>query len=201
MPDPGLTLSPNSPLNGFHEDFGAVKLSEISGRSLVSVAVPAGGEREISEKIGASFETTIPPVGASRWAGDGQAQLLGMQRDQFFILFASDEKNPLGALRASLADTGYYTDQSDSWAMLSIEGEMSRDCLARICPLDLHCETFLEGQVARTVMEHLAVIILRTGRDDFLLLSPRSSAGSFLHAVLTSVKNVIGHRPPEPHLS
>ena len=39
-------------------------------------------------------------------------------------------------------------------------------------------------------MEHLSVIILRDGADSFLLMSPRSSARSFLHAVELSVVNV-----------
>ena len=43
---------------------------------------------------------------------------------------------------------------------------------------------------ARTVMEHLGVLILRTGEDDYLLLSASSSAKSFLHAVEVSLTNV-----------
>jgi sarcosine oxidase subunit gamma len=43
----------------------------------------------------------------------------------------------------------------------------------------------------RTVMEHLGVLILRTGDDAFMLLSASSSAKSFLHALETSVANVL----------
>ena len=39
-------------------------------------------------------------------------------------------------------------------------------------------------------MEHLGTIIIRTEQDTFLLLSASSSAGSFLHAVETSIRNV-----------
>ena len=39
-------------------------------------------------------------------------------------------------------------------------------------------------------MEHLGVLIMRTGEDRFLLLSASSSAGSFLHAVETAIKSV-----------
>jgi sarcosine oxidase subunit gamma len=75
--------------------------------------------------------------------------------------------------------------------MLRVSGPKSRIALERICPLDLHPSTFPQGRVARTLMEHLGVIILHEGPDTYLLLSARSSAGSFLHAVETSVRNVV----------
>ena len=77
-----------------------------------------------------------------------------------------------------------------------------RDQVRRICEgfpgsywqdLDeksLYPDAFVEGAAARTVMEHLGVLILRTGPDAYLLLSASSSAGSFLHAVETSLVNV-----------
>jgi sarcosine oxidase subunit gamma len=39
-------------------------------------------------------------------------------------------------------------------------------------------------------MEHLGVLILRSGDDEYLLLSASSSARSFLHAVETSLRNI-----------
>ena len=77
------------------------------------------------------------------------------------------------------------------WVMLEISGPKSREALARLCTLDLHADTFAEGEVARTMMEHLGVIILRNAPDSFILLSARSSAKSFLHAVETSIDNIM----------
>ena len=71
-----------------------------------------------------------------------------------------------------------------------MSGTGVRVALERICPLDLDDQAFPEGRVARTAMEHLSVIILRDGPDSFLLMSPRSSARSFRHAVELSVENV-----------
>jgi sarcosine oxidase subunit gamma len=62
--------------------------------------------------------------------------------------------------------------------------------LERICPIDLHPQAFAVGAVARTLMDHLNVIILREGGDTFLLMSARSSARSFWHAVETSIRNI-----------
>ena len=82
------------------------------------------------------------------------------------------------------------TLQSDNWVGVRISGTRSRDALERICPLDLHPDVFGIDQVARTVMEHLGVIILREDKDSFLMLSASSSAKSFLHAIETSIHNV-----------
>ena len=51
-------------------------------------------------------------------------------------------------------------------------------------------EAFGDGRVARTVMEHLGVIIHRESDGTYLLMSASSSAESFLHAVETSIKYV-----------
>ena len=110
-----------------------------------------------------------------------------------FILFeAPDPDRAAETVGDALGPAAYVTDQSDSWAMLRIAGAGARAALERICMLDLDAAAFPEGRVARTVMEHLAAIILRDGPDSFLLMSPRSSARSFLHAVELSVENVSG---------
>ena len=114
-----------------------------------------------------------------------------MQPDQVFILFAPPHPDrAVETVRAALGPAAYVTDQSDSWAMLRIAGAGIRAALERICPLDLDDEVFPQGRVARTAMEHLSAIILRDGEDSFLLMSPRSSARSFLHAVELSAENV-----------
>lgn len=84
----------------------------------------------------------------------------------------------------------FLNDQSDSWMMLRMSGTRCRQALERICPLDLHPDMFELDDVARTVMEHLSVVILRESEDGFLLLSPRSSARSFVHEIEVSVTNV-----------
>ena len=76
------------------------------------------------------------------------------------------------------------------WVALDISGPKARDALERICPIDLHDDAFAIMDLARTTMEHLGVIILRTDEERWRLLSASSSARSFLHALETSVKNV-----------
>ena len=188
-----FALEPRAPLGGYAETLGRVTLAEATGLALVSAAVPNGGDEAFAAALAEGLGAARPAAGDSV-AGDRYgARLLGMQPDQLFILFeAPDPGRAAETVADALGPAAYVTDQSDSWAMLRIAGAGVRAALERICMLDLDDAAFPEGRVARTVMEHLAVIVLRDGPDSFLLTSPRSSAGSFLHAVEVSVENTAG---------
>ena len=188
-----FALEPRAPLGGYAETLGRVTLAEATGLALVSAAVPNGGDEAFAAALAEGLGAARPAAGDSV-AGDRYgARLLGMQPDQLFILFeAPDPGRAAETVADALGPAAYVTDQSDSWAMLRIAGAGVRAALERICMLDLDDAAFPEGRVARTVMEHLAVIVLRDGPDSFLLMSPRSSAGSFLHAVEVSVENTAG---------
>ena len=186
-----FALAVRTPLDGYARTFGGVTLAEVSGPSLVSAAVPQGGDDAFAAGLAEGFGAGRPETGSSAAGNKFGARVLGMQPDQMFILFEPpDPDRPAETAAAALGGAGYVTDQTDSWAMLRIAGTGVRAALERICMLDLDGAAFPEGRVARTVMEHLAVIILRDGADSFLLMSPRSSARSFLHAVELSVANV-----------
>ena len=184
-------LAPRSPLDGHARTVGTVSLAEIVDLALVSAAVPQGGDDAFAAALANGFGAARPATGASTLGDRHAARILGMQPDQVFILFAPPHPNrAVETARAAFGPAAYVTDQSDGWAMLRIEGTGVRAVLERICPLDLGEEAFPQGRVSRTAMEHLSVIVLRDGGDSFLLMSPRSSARSFLHAVELSVANV-----------
>ena len=194
MSDPAFgALTARAPLGGYAETFGAIALAEETGLALVSAAVPQGGDAAFATALADGFAASRPAIGDTAAGGRYGARILGMQPDQMFILFEPpDRDRPAETVAGALGAAAYVTDQSDSWAMLRIAGAGVRSALERICPLDLDDAAFPEGKVARTAMEHLSVIILRDGADSFLLMSPRSSARSFLHAVELSVENVSG---------
>ena len=188
-----FALTARTPLDGYAGTFSGVTLAEAAGLSLVSAAVPQGGDDAFAAALAEGFGASRPSPGDSAPGDRLGTRILGMQPDQLFILFeAPDPDRAVETVSAALGPAAYVTDQSDSWAMLRIEGRGVRAALERLCMLDLDDATFPEGRVARTVMEHLAVIILRDGADSFLLMSPRSSARSFLHAVEQSVAAVSG---------
>ncbi len=184
------TLHATSALNGFHQTWDGVELSEVTNKALVSIAVPLKGEAQFQTAMKKAFEADVPETGASSFSKDKSKQFLGLQKDQLFAVFDREDDYPTSVISEALSDKGYYTDQSDSWVVLRLQGIKCRKALERICPLNLHQDVFAINEVARTTMEHLAAIIVRDDKDSFILMSPRSSAHSFLHAIETSVKNI-----------
>ncbi len=185
------TLMASSPLDGFQKQFTNVALAEVLGHALVSIAVPLHSRAALEDAVTKVFGTSLPTCGTSTLSKDGSNRLLGMQPDHVFALFDYGGNDPVGAVKALLGNAGYYTDQSDSWVMLRMSGPLATTALERICPLDLASEVFAPNRVARTVMEHLGVIVLCEGHDNYFLMSPRSSARSFLHALEISIENVL----------
>jgi len=183
-------LREKAPLVGVSKTFDGLEFSEITDKALVSVATPLGGAKKLIDAMKKSYKAALPKIGSSTSSNDGKVHFLGLQSDQMFVLFDRAGDDCVGHVAKKLGNAGYYSDQSDGWVMVAIAGQQSRTALARICPLDLHKESFVEGAVGRTVMEHLGVIIYRSGPDEFIILSPRSSALSLLHAIETSALNI-----------
>lgn len=187
MPDFTLTSAP--PLAGYDQGFGNVMLKAPADLALVSIALPLGAENAAEKAVKAAYGVALPGMGKSVRAADG-ARLIRMTPDQAFVLFTRATPDAERVVADKLGGHVYTTDQTDVWVGLEISGPSSRAALERICPLDLHPDAFAMDDAQRTVMEHLGVLILRTGPDTFLLLSASSSANSFLHALETSIRNV-----------
>jgi len=187
---PSLQLTAEPLLGGFEERFGGTDLVELTDLAIVSIAIPLGGDAALAAALSKTYGTDMPAPGRSVISTDGQTRFLWTARDQLFALFEDGSPNAAADVKKNLGDTGYVTLQSDNWVALRLSGEKARDALERICPIDLHPTTFAEGHVARTMMEHMGVFILRDDLNAFLLLSASSSAETFLHAVKTSVQNV-----------
>nr|WP_258571055.1 sarcosine oxidase subunit gamma family protein [Flavimaribacter sediminis] len=137
-----------------------------------------------------SLDLKLPFVGNTARVETRDLLVLSLQSDQIFVLFPQTGHRPDLEIAEIAGDQGSVTDQSDGWALLRVSGPGSRTALERICMLDLHPDIFTVGAVARTVMEHLGMIIHRNDEHSFLLMSARSSAEFFAHAVVTSAENV-----------
>lgn len=189
MPD--FTLAAAPALGAYDRTFGGVRLRELVDLALVSIALPRGGEAAAEQATLAAFQARLPVLGQSALSRDGSQRLLRLGRDQLFVLFTRDTPDAETIIANRLNGAAYTTDQSDVWVGLELSGANARRALERICPIDLHPAAFAQGSVARTAMEHLGTLIVRSGTDVFVLMSARSSAGSFLHAVETSIRNAI----------
>lgn len=183
------TLISAQPLAGYDETIGGIRLHAPADLALVSVALPLGGEAAALKAVRAAYGTDLPDPGKSAVAKDG-VRLVRLGPDQGFVIFTHPTPDAEDVVAGKLKGKAYTTDQTDVWTGLAIEGARARTALERICPLDLHPDAFAVDDAARTVMEHLGVLIIRTEANGYLLLSASSSANSFLHAIETSIHNV-----------
>ena len=186
MPDFTLTAAP--PLAGYNRSFGDIRLSAPKDLAIVSIALPLGGEEAAQKAIKSAFGAALPDVGMSVVAKDTRLMRLGL--DQAFVVMTREAPDAEPYVAAKLKGAAYTTDQTDAWCALEVSGSGACRALERICPVDLHPDAFKVDAFARTVMEHMGAIVMRTGEDAYLLLSASSSARSFAHAVEVSAKNV-----------
>ena len=185
-----LMLTRQSPLSELEFDFGEVAVAELVSRAIVSIATPYGGGENLSKAVASSLKTEIPAIGKSTTSNINSAFLLGIQQGQMFLLFDYSGNNAVNYLPIEIRDAGYLTDQSDSWVMISIFGPKARTALQQTCSVDLHSSNFYERAVIRTVMANLSTIIVCEGENTFLVMSPRSSAKSFIKVLETSIRNL-----------
>ena len=180
-------------LGGFQKDYDTVMIKEVTNRAIASLAIPFGGETKAEKAIKSAVTLNLPEVGMSTQSKDGTTTLLRLGKDQLFCLMEgkSDGHAAYVALAKKFADDVYTTDQSDVWVSLTLSGPDSLRTLERICPINLHPDKFAVGAVARTTMEHLGTIIYHNSEAEYALMSASSSARSFLHAIQTSIENVL----------
>ncbi len=80
-------------------------------------------------------------------------------------------------------------DQSDGWAALRLGGEV-RGVLARLCPLDLRERSFPVGMAARSLLNQVGILLVRVSEGEWLLLAPRSMAGTVLEELSRAARNL-----------
>ena len=185
-----FTLTAKPVLIEFNQDKSA-KIGEVTGKALVSIAIPLDGKGRLQKSITKAWGLNIPVPGTSADNRNALVRLIGLQQDQLLAVLDYDGDRAVQEVASKLGDCGYYTDQSDSWVMIRLSGSLSRRALERICPINLHPDVFKVGHVARTSMEHVGTIILREDKDSYILMGMRSFGASLLHAVETSVRYIL----------
>ncbi len=178
-----ITLT-SSPVLGVDLMIGANRIVEHDDLALVSVAIPLGGAPRLAQALKEGWSLKMPDARQSSVSGNMRA--IQTAPDQMMLIFPHSGPGANNVVRKKLNGAGYTTEQTDNWVVLEVSGPDTRMALERICPVDLHPDTFVVENAARTAMEHLGVWILRIGSDTYLLMSPSSSAQSFLHAIETS---------------
>lgn len=184
-----FTLTPRPLLDGANLSLGENRIVERDDLALVSVATPQGGETALAEALARAWSLSMP--GPTRSTLQGEIRAVRSTPDQMMLVFPHSTPDARGWVQKNLGGTGYFTEQTDVWAVLDISGPDTMTALERICPLDLDDLVFPIDASARTMMAHLGAMIIRLEHNRFLLLSASSSAASFLNAVETSFRNVL----------
>ena len=184
-----FTLTSEPPLAGTDMRLAGVRLWAPADLAVVSIALPLGQEAAAGGAIETAYGAALPEIGKSVVAAE-ETRLVRLAPDLVFAVFRRATPDAEHHVAERLQGAAYSTDQTDIWVALALSGAGARRGLERICPIDLHPDAFALNDAARTVMEHLGVLILRIGADEYLLLSAASSAHSFLHALETSLRNI-----------
>ena len=62
--------------------------------------------------------------------------------------------------------------------------------LARLVPIDLSPAVFKQGHSARSLLQHIHISITRVSKDGFLILAPRSMAGTLIKDLKSAMQTV-----------
>jgi len=151
---------------------GDVTVAEVAAGSLTSVAPFKGQKTAVShalkDQVGAGLPAMGRRTGAVTWFGHG-------------VWMVAGAVSPKGAA---------VTDQSDAWVVVEVQGAGAEDVLARLVPVDLRASVFKKNHVAKTMLAHMSVTIIRTGPDRFEIMAMRSMARTLVHDLETAMRGV-----------
>ncbi len=159
---------------------GAATLREADLGNITSLAAPKQGEAALSEALKAAHGMALPKD--NRSTGSSKARAIWFDHRHVLLLGPP----PDGTLAAHAA----LTDQSDGWAVVQLEGEAARACLARLVPVDVSETALKRGGTQRTSLHHMAVSITRVGAQTFQIMALRSMAKTLVHDLKTAMESV-----------
>ena len=161
-------LIAKSALEGRSLTTGGVTLAEADPGPITSIAVFPGHAKALAKGLKALGLTFPAPNSFTERNG---ARIVWTGRDQAFLLGAAPPALEGAAL----------TDQTDGWTLLALSGAGVADVLARLVPVDMRAAAFPVGRAIRTQLNHMNVVILRTGDQAVEILVFRSMARTAWH--------------------
>jgi sarcosine oxidase subunit gamma len=156
---------------------GTCRLTEVTPPVMSLLAPLPGAAPAVEAALQAAHGLGWPAPGETRRAGT--AQILWFGRET--ALLCGVEPG------ADLGSHALVTDQSDSWAIVLLEGEAADDVLARLVPVDLR--SLSHGGILRTMLGHMNVAIERR-ETGFAVFGFRSMAGTLVHEIADAMGSV-----------
>ena len=137
---------------------------------------------KMKKAVKAATGQAMPDIG--RFHGDGNKGVAWMSPDELLVVVPYDSVDEaMAQIDKALADSHYLAaDVSDARSVFTVSGKGARDVLARVCPVDLHPDSFGPGQFRRTRMAQVAAAFwLHDGGFDIVCFR---SVGDYAHDLL-----------------
>lgn len=170
-------LIAKSALQGRTLTAGTVTLAEVDVGPITSIAVFPGGAKAVAKGLKVLGLAMPEP---NTFVEKKGARIVWTGRDQAFLI----------GVAAPGLEAAAVTDQTDGWAVLSVSGAGVADVLARWVPVDVRLAAFPVGRAVRTQLNHMNVVILRSGDHAFEIIVFRSMARTAWHEVETAMHMV-----------
>ena len=170
----------------YSERIGAIDIKEVQDVAIASVFARRGQDltAEMKNLLGAR-----PPIAGQAVLKD-DFNAIWMAADQWLV-FASEQTHTdlVSEIKETLRDRVSITEQSDAWFCLDVAGDSVVDLCERLCAVPVR--RMSEGGATRTTVHQMGCFIacIEAGQK-MRFFAPRSSAGSFLHAVTTAAHSV-----------
>jgi sarcosine oxidase subunit gamma len=174
---PGRTGKPGGP--------AGLIVRESTGERSASLIARRGQAGRLAAAALAAFDAPLP-VTPRAVVGRG-VTFLWAGPAQWLVETAAAEQQIEEFLGAAFGGLASICEQSDGRIVLEVAGPRVRDVLAKGLPIDLHPESFRNGDVALTVVAHVGVHLRQTSdAPSYRLAVVRSYFGSFWHWLAAS---------------
>lgn len=170
-------LIAKSALEGRSLTLGSVTLAEVDVGPITSIALFPGGAKAVAKGLKPQGLSMPEP---NNFAEKKGARIVWTGRDQAFLTGAD----------CPALEGAAVTDQSDGWTVLALSGAAAVDVLARWVPVDARLSAFPVGRALRTQLNHMNVILLRTGDYAFEIMVFRSMARTAWHELEAAIHMV-----------
>lgn len=165
---------------------GIATIAQIAPPAMLTLRLDlsdAGLTVPVAQVLGLDMPAAAAPRGITH-AGD--RSLAWMAPDEVLLICPWAEG---AALHAALTDAlagrfATIADVSDARAVFTITGPHAREVLAKLAPVDLHPDSFAQGEMRRSRVAQAAAAFWMTGPDRFTLIAFRSVA-DYVFALLS----------------
>lgn len=169
-----------------------IAICDRAGVGLASVSVRKDLTAPLARRIREHLTLQLPQ-GAHR-SSTGAVAFASIGPGAWLASCENGHRTFAASLSETIGDLAAVCDQSDGYAVLRLSGACVPTMLSKLVPLDLDARTFGPDHVATTVAAHVRIILWRLPDIDgsnpsFELAVPRSFAGSFWNALLTSASS------------